>query len=371
MANKTNCTKNGKDYFRVTKVIGHKPDGSSIRKEFYGKNKKEAEEKAINYLNDLSSGLIIDNKIVTINSLLPKWLLEVKSNEVKKSTISAYNTTFKTHIENLTISNISIKEIKTLKLQSVYNNLKVSRSTLIKINKLLNSFFNYAEKEGYIIKNPCNNITLPKEKKEVKSVLDSKQKFQYYTEDEIKRLKEVFKNKKFEKIILFALGTGMRRGEIFGLQWDDIDFEKREINIIHNLTMSADIIDGKIKNKFSLEPPKTLNSIRIVPMSDNIYKLLSNMEKSSNFVFAPNNGKFDIKYFEKVFKKKLKEANIQGKTFHDLRHTFATMLLFHGSNLITVKELLGHGSIKTTEIYLEALPKSKQESINNIDFLLN
>ena len=72
-----------------------------------------------------------------------------------------------------------------------------------------------------------------------------------------------------------------------------------------------------------------------------------------------------------MYQSKLKEANIKNKTFHDLRHTFATMLLFHGANLITVKELLGHSSIKTTEIYLEALPKTKTDTINNINFLLD
>ena len=82
-------------------------------------------------------------------------------------------------------------------------------------------------------------------------------------------------------------------------------------------------------------------------------------------------GHFDIKYFQKVYSQKLKEAGIENKTFHDLRHTFATMLLTHGANLITVKELLGHSSIKTTEIYLEALPKTKTDIVEKIDYLLN
>ena len=164
----------------------------------------------------------------------------------------------------------------------------------------------------------------------------------------------------------------MRRGEIFGLQWSDIDFKNKEIHVIHNLSYMAEITqDKKIKRQIKLNTPKTQNSIRTIPMSNNIYKLLKSINNDSDFVFAPNNGHFDIKYFQKVYKNKLKEANIKNKTFHDLRHTFATMLLFHGANLITVKELLGHSSIKTTEIYLEALPKTKTDTINKIDYLIN
>ena len=62
---------------------------------------------------------------------------------------------------------------------------------------------------------------------------------------------------------------------------------------------------------------------------------------------------------------------MKDKRFHDLRHTFATMLLLNGANLIQIKELLGHSSVKITEMYLDALPKSKAEIINKIDYLLN
>lgn len=66
----------------------------------------------------------------------------------------------------------------------------------------------------------------------------------------------------------------MRRGEIFGLQWSDIDFENREIKVVHNLSYVADISqDGKVKRKLELQTPKTENSIRVIPMSNNIYKI--------------------------------------------------------------------------------------------------
>ncbi len=80
---------------------------------------------------------------------------------------------------------------------------------------------------------------------------------------------------------------------------------------------------------------------------------------------------FDVKCFEHVWKNNLKNTKFKDKRFHDLQHTFATLLLTNGANLIKVKESLGHNSIKTTQIYLEVLSKTKTEIIKKIDYLLN
>lgn len=372
MAKKTNFEVNGYHYYKLTKTIGHKSNGIAIKKPFYGSCKSEAEEKAEKYLQDLKNGLVVDNKVLTINILLPKWLFEIKKNEIKASSLESYYGTYKNYIENNLIADLPINEIKSLKIQSYYNKMDTTANNIKKVHKLLNQFFCYSEKEGYILKNPCNNISLPKEKKTANEILENKKNFRYYSEDEIQRLKEVFKNHKFENVFLFALGTGMRRGEIFGLQWSDIDFKNKEIHVLHNLSYVADITENSKTYHLQLQTPKTENSIRIIPMSDNIYTLLNSLKiDNSDYVFAPNNGHFDLKYFQKIWSIKIKEANIENKTFHDLRHTFATMLLTHGADLITVKELLGHSSIKTTEIYLEALPKTKKDIVNKIDYLLN
>ena len=119
-----------------------------------------------------------------------------------------------------------------------------------------------------------------------------------------------------------------------------------------------------------LQTPKSQNAVRIIPMSNVIYNLLNTLPHNSNYVFTTKNGKhFDTKWFDRAWRNNIKGTKFEGKRFHDLRHTFATLLLTNGADLITVKELLGHSSVTITEMYLDALPKTKQDIVNKIDFI--
>lgn len=376
MAKKTNFEINGREYFRVTRTIGHRANGTPIRKQFYGTGIKEANQKADDYINNLKLGLMNDNQLYTINVLLPKWLFSVKKNEIKPTSFETYESVYRNYIQTYLIADLPIKDLKSLKIQEYYNKLldnNISINNIKKAHKLLRQFFSYVEKEGYILKNPCLNVSLPKKSRSTETIINErKTKFQYFNEAEIKDLLELFDGTRYYNIILFALGTGMRKGEILGLQWDDIDFENKEIHVMHNLSYVANITEnGKKKYSTLLQTPKSDNSIRIIPMSNKIFNLLDSLPKKSNYVFCNEKGShFDIKWTEKFWHNKLKDTNMKDKRFHDLRHTFATMLLLNGANLIQIKELLGHSSVKITEMYLDALPKSKTEIINKIDYLL-
>lgn len=386
MAKKTNTEINGNKYYRVTRTIGHKADGTPIKKQFYGSGINEANEKADLFMEKLKKGVITDkNKVFTINILLPKWLFTIKVNELKDTSLESYEGTFRNHVKPYPIANQDISSIRSIMIQDFYNNLsksEVSIQNINKVHKLLNPFFKYCEKEGYISKNPCGNglVTLPKNKDKDIDKIIKKQKipFNYFTVDEIKLLREAFSNTVYKQVIDFALGTGMREGEIVGLKKTNIDFEKREIYVKNNTTRAAVFNTEGVKIGYETKDgtPKTESSIDIIPMSDFIYDLLKSLpnDPDSEYVFTVNGNQIDKKDLQKVWRKILLELcrnneNFEYRKFHDLRHTFAVLLLLNGIDLYTIMKLLRHKKLSSTEIYLAVLPESKEKSVNKISYI--
>lgn len=386
MARKTNIKVNGKDYFRVNKVIGHKPDGKPIIKQFYGKGEKEANDKADAYIEKLKKGVITKkNKTYTINILLPEWLFSVKINEIKDTSFETYESTYRNHVEPYNIANQDITQIKSIMIQKFYNKLAkdgISFSNIKKTHKLLNPFFKYLEKEGYVIKNPCSNVTLPKAKNASVDAIIEKQKipFDYFTPDEVKILRKAFADNKYKEVVDFALGTGTREGEIAGLKKTQLNFDEREIYITNNSTTAAVFNEKREKIGYETKDgtPKTESSIDVIPMSDFIYDLLINLPDNpeSEYVFAINGHQLDKKDLQKVWKKTLiklckENENFAYRVFHDLRHTFAVLLLLNGVDLYTIMKLMRHKKLSSTEIYLAVLPQSKEDSVNKLNYIFN
>ncbi|MFC2170245.1 tyrosine-type recombinase/integrase [Acidobacteriota bacterium] len=149
-------------------------------------------------------------------------------------------------------------------------------------------------------------------------------------------------------IILIALHTGMRKTEISSLKWDQVNLTNGEIEVVRTKS-------GKK---------------RIIPISERLHqeiKLLKMRNENCEFVFQyadPKTGeKRHLKYFRRAFENACRRAEIRGLTFHDLRHTFATRLIWAGVDLITVKDLLGHYSVKTTERYTHSNKVQKQKAV--------
>jgi integrase len=150
-------------------------------------------------------------------------------------------------------------------------------------------------------------------------------------------------------LVVLALNTGLRRGELFGLEWSRVDFDQRAIRIINAKSNAGN---------------------RVIPMNTTVLTLLSDLAKgkTSSLVFPsnrrPGEKLLDLK---KGFKKAVQLAGIQKLRFHDTRHTFATRLIRAGVDIITVQKLLGHSKITMTERYAHSLADVKMAAVSKLD----
>ncbi|WP_125153142.1 tyrosine-type recombinase/integrase [Clostridium rectalis] len=385
MARKINYKKNGKEYFRVTVSIGRDSNGKLIRKEFYGKSKKEAENKRDEYLSGIKNGLNIDFSNCEFGKTFFNWLFEVMKVKVKPSSFQKYEGIYRNYLKDTQIYGIKLKELKTLQLQRHYNNLfknGKSSNSIKTLNKLLKTFFNYTIDEGYILKNPCLKIAIPG----ANELKQKHKEIEIFTDGEIYKLRTETRDSRLHALILMALGTGLRQGELLALTWDDIDMGNKEVTVNKSIKRVKIInADGTYEYKFLVQTPKTKNSIRNVPIPSSLTPVLKSharkqlLEKvkagpaynENNLVF-PNifGNPTSVKNLFKSYKSLLKKVEIKHKKFHSLRHTYATKLFEKGVSLKTVQILLGHSDISiTADIYTHVMPKEKINAVEKLNDL--
>ncbi|ENK1244776.1 site-specific integrase [Clostridium botulinum] len=387
MGRKINCVKNGKEYYRVTVSIGRDSNGKLIRKEFYGSSKKDAENKRDEYLDNIKKGLNVDYKNIVLGDLMHSWLFEIVrvSNRIKPSTFQRYEGIYRNYVKNSDIYGLRISNLKTIHLQRYYNSLytKGKTSNVIKnLNKLLKNFFNYATDEGYILKNPCSGkrIVIPGETE------TQEKKIEVFSDKEINTLKVALKGHRLKFLILLALGTGLRQGELLGLKWSDIDINNKQLKVERSIKQVNIISADESKEyKTIVQSPKSKNSIRTVPIPSNLiselkeHRKLQKQEKlksgnsynNTDYVFTTEVGNtMNARNITKSYKRLLKKAKIPYKKFHSLRHTYATKLFEVNVPLKTVQMLLGHSDISiTANIYTHVMPKEKIKAVEKLNNL--
>jgi integrase len=213
---------------------------------------------------------------------------------------------------------------------------KVSPATVNRELACLKHMYTKAIEWGYVKANPVKTVKLLKE---------PPGRLRYLRVDEVEKLLQACIDY-LRSIVICALNTGMRKGEILALRWKDVDLNN------HNLTVK------KTKN----------NEIRVIPINQTLYQELSVLSKKSGGEYVFSNGKGhpfgDIK---KGFSSALKRAKIEDFRFHDLRHTFGSHLVMQGINLKTVQQLMGHKEIQTTMRYSHLSPEYVQDAISKLD----
>ena len=325
---------------------------------------KDAQAALRKILTELDENRYVEPSKETFSSYLENWFTHYQK-RIKDTTVSSRKYLMDKHlIKENPFSNKELAKITTQDIDAFYN-LKLeqgySTSTIRKIHQMLNQSFNQAIKWGKIPNNPVINADPPSVKKEEMKI---------WSFDEIHLFLQRCKNERHYLTFLLAIHTGMRRGEILGLKWSDIDFENKVIQVQRSLS--------HIPSKgYVLTTPKTKKSIRSVPITTMIVNELRLHQKKQEewkerlgeyfsdqgLVICTETGSFqDPRNVLRVMKRIIEEANVTPIRFHDLRHTHASILLSEGVDVVRVSARLGHANPKITlETYAHLIPNADNE----------
>lgn len=355
MAKKTNCTINGIDYYRIRKKVGVDASGKPIIKPFYGKNKTDAENQVKEWEDNHRAGIDKEEYF----SVFMKYYIEnvFSKDDHAGGTKIRYKSVYNKYIKESDILNqYKMNEISGQAIQKFFNSLSVTYSTKVAIRNIMTLFFHYAEQQGYC-RNPMDIIKISRDKVKTKGIV-------IFSDDEVKKIinsKKTRYNSYNRFLILFALGTGLRQGEILGLTYGDIENGKaRVVKQVVNSEEGRKIADTK-----------TGNSIRYVPIPKTLLNELSEMKKghkATDHIFVSRYGNLmDVNNLIRSYKRFLISVGVPYKDFHTLRRTYATTLCENGIDIKTIADLLGNTVAVVAKYYAFVSDKKKQEAVDKIE----
>lgn len=330
-------------------TLGTDETGKVRRKTIYAKTRPEAKAKREELLALAGNINYIDAEKITVGEWVQDWLDTEAKSRVRQNTWESYETIVRKHIVptigTTPILKITPQEIRRMLADKAKSGL--SGRTCEYIYIVLNQALKQAKNDGMIQINPCDPIKKPR---------PDKKQIQVLTVDELKKLFETVKNTHWEPVFWLAWGTGLRREELLGLRWADIDFKKGLLTVQQTVIVTKEgpeINDPKSKTSFRSIPlpAESIQHLKQHKRKQNEEILLAGIKYATNdLVFAKPDGQpYDPRYLSKVFTKYAKLAKMpHGTTLHVLRHTHATHLLKAGVPLKTVQYRLGHSSIAMT-----------------------
>jgi len=238
------------------------------------------------------------------------------------------------------LAEISSFDIENFKAKMTKTNL--SEKTINHMLATLSKCFKTAEEWGVI-------SSIPK----IKRLKVMPEKFDYLREGEDEQLLG-HAEEKIREMIFFALKTGVRFGELIALDWNDVDFQEKQITIRHSIVRG---VLGSTKN----------NRIRYIPLLPSVSDMLIKRAKKQGYVFKRHDQPFTQHYCCKKLYQACRRAGLRKIGWHKLRHTFASHLAQNGVAIQAIKELLGHSDITTTMRYAHLSPSSLRSAMNVLE----
>lgn len=297
------------------------------------------------------------SSVQPVNMWLLTWL-EKKQEQLKPATYQSYESKLQNHAFPF-FSETKLSELSEAMIQqwidSLQDRLKIN--SIHAVFRVFRQAMKDAVDQGYLHKNPTQQTLLPRQ---------TKSEIQAFSREDQQRIEEQCTNQKNLPILL-ALDTGMRIGEILGLQWRNIDWRNATITVRQT---SQRVKIGE-KTELRIDSPKTEASQRIIPMTKRLTTLLKELkqESQSQFIFEGKEGHpLDQRTIRYRFEQLKKQSGVEDLPFHALRHTFATRCMEAGVNITTMSALMGHSSVKLTlDIYTNSFLSEKRKAIQQLE----
>lgn len=362
-----------KDGLWISQIsIGLKPDGKPLRKSFTGKTRAEVAAKLIPYMNKENGKVVTAREEVRIESHMMFWLMNYKITTVAPRTFESCIRNAKLHIFPA-YGNFRPQDLNIDNLQPHFKMLldKYELDTVKKIKYLFSDYLEYCLDRGLIDSNPLERIKFKSIERKAKENSEGK---------ELKALPEELRepflialntDRFIKAFCLTSMFAGLRPGEVIGLKWRDIDFERGTLSVVRGMTVEPEFdSEGNIvKRNTVIGKTKTAGSVRTNPIPKLLLQSFAewkeyrtalqeetgfSLVEANEFVFGTNTGKLRTYSGTKhMFDRFLKKNNLHNKGIHfyELRHTFSNTLFEQNTNPRVVQALMGHSKIETTMIY--------------------
>lgn len=375
MASKTNFSVGEKNYYRIRRKVGMKLNkkGEWVDdiKAFYGTGKLDADRKYQEYMEKKSAGIDADQYF---GPAADRYMEEVfpKDPRYKDGTKLRYDIAYKKYIRPSSLAGKKLSELKSSDIQRFFNALDAPPATLDNTLKTLKKIFRYFEAEE-LCRDLTANVYVPTKDRKMEGSGTP-----VWTEEELEKIfSPALDNHRLKLLFILAYATGARLGELLALRYDDIS---DGVMLISKQLARGYDQDGKPGDV--IQPPKSMNAYRDIPLSEEVVKAIEEHESWHRIEMAENNygteylftsasGQlYDRSNLRRAFQRYYKKVGVEYKKFHSYRKTFCTNLCASGAPLQVVYKIMGHSSIQVTaQYYVDVDLQQKRDVLDN--FLSN